>query len=63
VQQWFSRRESLSTDADGNKKRIISLGLLPEAYGEAETSGLRMTVTFRSEMNNSPPHAAKKFKT
>ncbi len=44
VQQWFSRRESLSTDADGNKKRIISLGLLPEAYGEAETSGLRVTV-------------------
>jgi len=44
VQQWFSRRESLSTDADGKKSQIISLGLLPEAYSEAETSGLRVTV-------------------
>jgi hypothetical protein len=44
VQQWFSRRESLSTDADGKKVQIVSLGLLPEAYGEAETSGLRVTV-------------------
>jgi hypothetical protein len=44
VQQWFSRRESITTDADGNKERQIFLGVLPEAYAEAETSGLRVTV-------------------
>jgi hypothetical protein len=44
VQQWFSRRESLSTEADGKKTQIVSLGLIPEAYGNAETSGLRVTV-------------------
>jgi hypothetical protein len=52
VQQWFSRRESLSTDADGKKTQIVSLGLLPDAYGEAETSGLRVTV---KPGNNSGP--------
>lgn len=44
VQQWFSRREWVSTDADGKKQQFVSLGLLPEAYGEAETSGLRITI-------------------
>ena len=44
VQQWFSRREWVSTDADGKKQQFVSLGLLPEAYSEAETSGLRITI-------------------
>ena len=43
VQQWFSRQET-SRIEDEKTVRYVVLGLLPEAYGEAETSGLRVTV-------------------
>jgi hypothetical protein len=43
VQQWFSREETTRLE-DEKTVRYVILGLLPEAYGKAETSGLRVTV-------------------
>jgi len=43
VQQWFSRQEASRVE-DEKTVRYVILGLLPEAYGNAETSGLRVTV-------------------
>lgn len=43
VQQWFSRQEATRTEDDKTVRYVI-LGLLPEAYGQADTSGLRVTV-------------------
>ena len=41
--QWFSRQETTRVEDDKTVRSVI-LGLLPEDYGNAETSGLRMTV-------------------
>ena len=43
VQQWFSRQETTRIEDEKTVRHVI-LGLLPEAYGNAETSGLRATV-------------------
>ena len=43
VQQWFSKQETTRVE-DEKTVRYVILGLLPEAYGNAETSGLRVTV-------------------
>jgi hypothetical protein len=43
VQQWFSKQETTRLE-DEKTVRYVILGLLPEAYGKAETSGLRVTV-------------------
>ena len=43
VQQWFSKQETTRVE-DEKTVRYLILGLLPEAYGRAETSGLRTTV-------------------
>jgi len=43
VQQWFSKQEATRIE-DEKTVRYVILGLLPEAYGNAETSGLRVTV-------------------
>jgi hypothetical protein len=43
VQQWFSKQETTRVE-DEKTVRYLILGLLPEAYGKAETSGLRVTV-------------------
>jgi hypothetical protein len=43
VQQWFSKQETTRVE-DEKTVRYVILGLLPEAYGSAETSGLRATV-------------------
>jgi len=43
VQQWFSKQETTRVEDDKTVRYVI-LGLLPEAYGNAETSGLRVTV-------------------
>jgi hypothetical protein len=43
VQQWFSRQDASRSEEEKTVRYVI-LGLLPEAYGQAETSGLRMTV-------------------
>jgi hypothetical protein len=43
VQQWFSKQETTRIE-DEKTVRCVILGLLPEAYGNAETSGLRVTV-------------------
>jgi len=43
VQQWFSKQETTRLE-DEKKVSYVILGLLPEAYGKAETSGLRVTV-------------------
>jgi hypothetical protein len=43
VQQWFSKQETSRLE-DEKTVRYVILGLLPEAYGNAETSGLRVTV-------------------
>lgn len=43
VQQWFSKQETSRVE-DEKTVRYVILGLLPEAYGNAETSGLRATV-------------------
>jgi len=43
VQQWFSKQETTRVE-DEKTVRYAILGLLPEAYGNAETSGLRATV-------------------
>jgi len=43
VQQWFSKQETSRVE-DEKTVRYVILGLLPEAYGNAETSGLRVTV-------------------
>jgi hypothetical protein len=43
VQQWFSKQETNRIEDEKTVRRVI-LGLLPEAYGNAETSGLRVTV-------------------
>ena len=43
VQQWFSKQETTRVE-DEKTVRYVILGLLPEAYGKAETSGLRVTV-------------------
>jgi len=42
-QQWFSKQETTRVE-DEKTVRYVILGLLPEAYGKAETSGLRVTV-------------------
>jgi hypothetical protein len=43
VQQWFSKQEATRVE-DEKTVRYVILGLLPEAYDNAETSGLRVTV-------------------
>jgi hypothetical protein len=43
VQQWFSKQETTRIE-DEKTVRYVILGLLPDAYGKAETSGLRATV-------------------
>ena len=43
VQQWFSKQEATRVE-DEKTVRYVILGLLPEAYSKAETSGLRVTV-------------------
>ena len=43
VQRWFSKQETTRLE-DEKTVRYVILGLLPEAYGNAETSGLRVTV-------------------
>jgi hypothetical protein len=43
VQQWFSKQETSRLEDEKTVRHVI-LGLLPEAYGNAETSGLRATV-------------------
>jgi hypothetical protein len=43
VQQWFSKQETSRLE-DEKTVRYVILGLLPEAYGNADTSGLRVTV-------------------
>jgi hypothetical protein len=43
VQQWFSKQETTRVE-DEKTVRYVILGLLPEAYGKADTSGLRATV-------------------
>ena len=43
VPQWFSKQETTRVE-DEKTVRYVVLGLLPEAYGNAETSGLRATV-------------------
>ena len=43
VQQWFSKQETTRIE-DEKTVRYAILGLLPAAYGNAETSGLRVTV-------------------
>ena len=43
VQQWFSKQETTRIE-DEKTVRCVILGLLPEAYGKAETSNLRVTV-------------------
>jgi len=43
VQQWFSKQAATRIE-DEKTVRYVILGLLPEAYGNADTSGLRVTV-------------------
>lgn len=43
VQQWFSQQETTRVE-DEKTVRYVVLGLLPEAYGKADTSGLQATV-------------------
>lgn len=43
VPQWFSRQEA-SRSEDNTTIRYVILGLLPEAYAKADTSGFRATV-------------------
>ena len=43
VQQWFSKQETTRIE-DEKTVRYVILGLLPEDYLKAETSGLRATV-------------------
>ena len=43
VPQWFSKQETTRVE-DEKTVRYVILGLLPEAYGNADTSGLRATV-------------------
>jgi len=43
VQQWFSKQETSRVEDEKTVRHVI-LGLLPEAYGNAETSGLRVTI-------------------
>jgi hypothetical protein len=43
VPRWFSRQEA-SRSEDNNTIRYVILGLLPEAYAKADSSGFRATV-------------------
>jgi len=43
VQQWFSKQETTRLEDDKTVRYVI-LSLLPEAYGNADMSGLRVTV-------------------
>jgi hypothetical protein len=43
VQRWFTREDAIRLENDETIRYVV-LGLIPEAYGRADTSGFRATV-------------------